>query len=117
MGEIVKELFPQPPAFVWASDRCTQVYDPELGECFWVKNLKKIKQKAYPLESVIMVDDSPEKHGRNYGNLVRVRPFVGDMADNELPLLLPYLERLREVENIRTIEKRQWRVEVASQEP
>lgn len=109
---IVQAIFPQAPAFVWTGDRCTPCVDMDTGERFWVKNLKKIRQRGYPLEAVIVVDDSPEKHSRNYGNLVRVKPYTGDVEDRELLLLLRYLDALHAVENVRAVEKRQWRSEV-----
>ena len=110
--EIVEALFPYAPFFVWASDRCTQAYDPERGEHFSVKNLRKVKQRGYQLEQVIVVDDTAEKHQQNYGNLVRVIEWTGDLEDTELLLLMPYLQELRTVENIRAVEKRDWRSQV-----
>lgn len=110
---IVEALFPYAPVFVWASDRCGRGYDPECGEQFSVKNLRKVKQRGYRLEQVIVVDDTAEKHQQNYGNLVRIREWTGDLEDTELLRLLSYLEKLRTSENIRTVEKRQWRTGVS----
>ena len=56
-----------------------------------------------------MLDDSPEKLARHYGNHIRVRAFTGDAKDTELRDLLPFLNGLRSVENVRTVEKRHWR--------
>lgn len=109
---VVEAVFPQAPSFVWASDRCSETVDWETGERFGAKNLKKIKQRGYPLGAVIVVDDSPEKHRRNYGNLVRVVPFLGDEADQELRLLRSYLDALRTVDDVRAVEKRRWRSQV-----
>ena len=55
-AEVTSAFFaePQKLAFVWASDRCTQAHDQETGELCWQKNLKKVKQKGYPLESIIV---------------------------------------------------------------
>ena len=110
-AEVVARIFPDPAelAFIWASDRCSLRYDPELFEYYWRKNLKKLRRKGYAPERIIAVDDSPRKWETSYGNLVRVRPFEGDPADAELKLLLPYLCELRKAENIRTVEKRLWR--------
>ena len=71
--------------------------------------LKKLKRAGYSLESVLVIDDSPEKHVRNYGNLIRVRPFVGDANDSELRHLLPFLNWIRFRDDVRQIEKRNWR--------
>ena len=55
-----------------------------------------------------MIDDTPEKLLRHYGNLVRVREYTGQMHDNELKILVEFLEYLKDVSSIRKIEKRGW---------
>jgi TFIIF-interacting CTD phosphatase-like protein len=108
---IVSAIFENPKSlwFVWASDRCTVAYDLERFEYYNRKNLKKVKRKGYRLESIITVDDTPQKWERSYGNLVRVNPFEGEETDDELKYLLLYLDKLRYEENIRSVEKRFWR--------
>ncbi|MEO7716022.1 MAG: HAD family hydrolase [Capsulimonas sp.] len=108
---IVQILFPQPPSFLWAIERCTVRYDPDCDAHVGTKNLVKLKRRGYRLEQVIVVDDSPEKHLRSYGNLVRVAPWTGDTADDDLLRLPRYLRTLANVENVRTVEKRRWRSE------
>jgi RNA polymerase II subunit A small phosphatase-like protein len=110
-GTVTENIFPPGvrPSFVWSRDRCTLRVEPEYREEIWLKDLKKIKRKGYDLDRVIMVDDSPEKLMRNYGNLVVVRPYFGDIEDNELELLGEYLRGLATVENVREIDKRNWR--------
>lgn len=98
-------------AFFWAAERCTQRFDHETRQYFTVKKLRKVEQQGFDLARVVVVDDSPEKHRLNYGNLVPVTPFVGDPADSELPDLLAYLESIEAVPNVRGIEKRNWRAE------
>lgn len=108
---IVSAIFEKPEAlsFVWASDRCTVAYDIEWFEYYYRKNIKKVKRKGYLLESIIAVDDTPQKWERSYGNLVRLHPFEGDENDDELKYLQLYLERLKSAGNIRSLEKRFWR--------
>jgi hypothetical protein len=36
-----------------------------------------------------MLDDTPQKVERHYGNHVRVRPFLGDASDRQLRDVLP----------------------------
>lgn len=95
--------------FVFASDRCTHWTDPETWERHKLKDLRKLRKLGFPKERILVVDDSPEKLQRSYGNLVRVAPFEGDPSDDELSHLARYLMALGEVENIRAIEKRGWR--------
>ncbi len=95
--------------FVWSASRCTRKLDPETGELCDAKPLRKLRRRGVSLARLLVVDDSPEKHRQNYGNLIRVTPFLGDPADAELRDLLPFLERLRDVPDVRPIEKRAWR--------
>ncbi len=95
--------------FVWGGDRCTFVTNPYMRQYYWVKDLKKLYRRGYRKEEIIFVDDTPRKLERSYGNLVRVHPFEGDPSDDELLVLMPYLEKLDAEENIRTVEKRGWR--------
>lgn len=108
---VVKELFGADPglAFFWSRERCTWTFDPETMSHEWAKNLSKVKRLGYSLEHVIMIDDTAAKLTRNYGNLVQIKMFEGDMQDRELTLLMAYLADLKSRDNIRTIEKRGWR--------
>lgn len=98
-----------PLTFIWASDRCTATRDMDLDTWALAKRLRKLRRIGYDLHRVVMVDDSPEKHTKNYGNLVRVTPFLGDTADRELVLLARYLIELAAQTDIRAVEKRFWR--------
>lgn len=101
-----------PLAFLWSRERCTRRYDPERQDEYWLKDLKKVERLGYSLDRILMVDDSPEKLQRNYGNHIRVTPFVGDPNDIELQQLISFLEHLRDAENVRSVEKRGWRSKV-----
>ena len=106
-ADIVRELFSSPPQFVWCRERCVRRLNPETLEVEFVKDLKKLRRLGWDLASVIVVDDSPEKLSRNYGNLVRVQPYAGGM-DDVLELLAGYLAKLSEEQDVRRIEKRGW---------
>jgi len=108
---VVEALFAAHPLeFVWSRERCTPRFDPENYSIIWAKNLDKLRRKGHALEHVLMIDDSPEKFSRHYGNLVRVRPFEGRTDDDELARLLPYLLTLKDAPNVRALEKRDWRM-------
>lgn len=95
-------------AFVWGRDRCTQRYDPEQLESYFVKDLKKVRRRGYSLARLLIVEDTPQKVERQYGNAVYVPSWEGSQEDEVLLQLLD-LCSIRAEPNFRTIEKRGWR--------
>lgn len=111
--QVVEKIFPADSLkFVWSSRRCSTMRDWTTGGYQTIKKLNKLKRYGWPLESVIAIDDTPAKHSRNYGNLVAVREFTGDDTDEELLLLMRYLDTLLDAPNVRSVEKRWWRTQV-----
>jgi len=94
--------------FVWGRSRCTTKRNFELDEYVHEKRLKKIKNQGFLLEKALIVDDSPEKTRDNFGNVIYIAPFKGEMPDDSLLNLHEYLMTIKEVENVRKIEKRGW---------
>jgi TFIIF-interacting CTD phosphatase-like protein len=108
---VIPHIFPDPDQliFVWSRSKCTLHYDHEDEEYFWRKNLDKVKRPfRRSLEQILVIDDSPKKLDRHYGNLISVLPFEGSACDTELRDILPFLEWIRSVPNVRIIEKRHW---------
>jgi len=105
--------------FVWGRKRCTygihpsaydaDVYVDSYNHYQYVKILKKGKKRGFALERVLIVDNTPSKASRNYGNAIYPTAYLGDPNDTELPLLLTYLIGLRDIDNVRLIEKRNWK--------
>lgn len=109
-AQVVAQIFPTGSLkFVWSSRRCTRTRNWMTGEYTTAKKLAKLKRHGFALESIIAVDDTPSKYANSYGNLVTVREFEGDLADDELPALAAYLKTLLPHPNVRRIEKRFWR--------
>ncbi|MBB6095638.1 RNA polymerase II subunit A small phosphatase-like protein [Povalibacter uvarum] len=104
-------IFPDPTTleFIWARDKCTRRWEPESQTEVHAKRLAKLTRFGYDLRRVLVVDDSPEKHEKNYGNLVRISAFEGDPADAELLHLAKYLHELSQQPDMRRVEKRGWR--------
>lgn len=94
---------------IWGRSRCSVKRDYDYDQYNFEKRLDKLKKQGFRLEQIIIVDDSPEKTRNNYGNAVYIKEFTGDTSDEELKFLYDYLLTLKDVENIRTIEKRGWR--------
>jgi RNA polymerase II subunit A small phosphatase-like protein len=97
------------PVFVWGRSRCGRRFDPEEYEFSYLKDLKKVKRLGFDLDRVLIVDDTPAKLSRNYGNAVYISPWTGQADDDELVQLLRYLATLTELTKVRNLEKRGWR--------
>ena len=112
--DIVKNIVPENYSlhFIYGRTKCTLKYLFDYYEYVYLKNLSKLKRLNYSLERILIVDDSPEKIRMNYGNHIGVVPFTGSKADNELFLLIKYLDKIKSISNVRKIEKRGWRSEI-----
>lgn len=99
------------PRFVWSRERCTQVYDSEDRKYRFVKDLKKVKKRNYNLNRVLVVDDSPHKLYRSYGNHIHIKHYFGDLEDNELLFLEEYLISIADSKTVRSMDKRFWRAQ------
>ena len=100
-----------PLEFTFTDERCTKRINLESSEVTAIKDLKKVKRsRGEDLAQVLVVDDRPEGLSRNYGNLIKVRPFNGDVSDSELLKLARYLKDLadQEIDDFRRLEKRGW---------
>ena len=119
--EMVKKLgLNQKAEFCWARSKATFKRPPtfnsdgdlnihSLDHHFFVKRLKKVKKLGFDLDKMLIVDDTPHKSQENYGNAIYVSEFKGNQNDNELFQLREYLDTLKQVENVRIIEKRNWK--------
>ena len=116
--EIANQIIPKEMSleFIWGRSRCTYQYNSQeelLNEeiqdhYHYIKPLKKLKKKGFKLDRILIVDDSPHKSKDNFGNVIYPRAFVGNPKDVELKLLAKYLISLKDKENVRRIEKRNW---------
>ncbi|MEO1140253.1 MAG: HAD family hydrolase [Pseudomonadota bacterium] len=90
---IATEIFPDENRlhFVWGASRTTTKrtmpedyarFGGELGDYHYQKRLAKLKQFGWPLERILIIDDSPEKCATNYGNAVYPKPYEGQEQDD-----------------------------------
>ncbi len=116
---MVDEIFPSRAdlRFAWGRSQCeyhevTSDVDDEVsfraGHLNFLKPLSKLEPDGWPLDRVLIVDDSPEKCVLNEDNAIYPTPFHGDPGDDELLHLLDYLETLKDRVNVRAVEKRNW---------
>ena len=110
---IMKQILPKDYAieFVWGRTKCSLKRDYDLDSYFYTKPLKKLKNKGYLLERILIVDDSNEKVKDNFGNAIYVKAFTG-VPDDELKKLMCYLDSLKDLTNVKMIEKRDWYLKV-----
>jgi len=108
---VISQIMPRDVVvgFVWGRSRCTRKIDHELQEEYYLKDLRRVKQRGYDLRRVLIVEDSPRKVARNYGNAIYVSPYEGDASDDELPQLASYLRSICSLADVRRLEKRNWR--------
>ncbi|WKW46896.1 HAD family hydrolase [Myroides sp. JBRI-B21084] len=119
--KIVEKIFPQDYKleFIWGRSRCTTTNESLFDEYgnysdYYIqhfnhtKPLKKVKKKGFDLERILIIDDTPNKSKKNYGNAIYPKEFTGDSTDNELKTLAIYLKSLKNEKNVRIIEKRGW---------
>jgi len=111
---VVSEILPADLRleFLWGRERCVYRFDGERHETYFVKDLKKAKRRGFDLARTLVVDDSPEKLERNYGNAIYIKPYLGTLADRELQRLSQYLRTFAGIDDVRRVEKRGWRQQV-----
>ncbi|PRQ08721.1 HAD family hydrolase [Enhygromyxa salina] len=95
--------------FIFARDRCTQVWDAEREQTYWRKDIAELHGFGFGPGSILVVDDKPKGLECSHANLIPVRPFEGDPEDLELPMLRRYLEQLGPLDDVRQADKRRWR--------
>jgi RNA polymerase II subunit A small phosphatase-like protein len=124
VAAVAQRIFPDPSLlrFVWGRSRASLRRFPSPDDVYldwpsdhrhYLKPLAKLKRRGWPLERILIVDDTPEKCVRNYGNAIYARPFEGEEDDTELKLLGAYLATLKDRPNVRQVEKRRWRDEMS----
>ncbi len=72
-----------------------------------------MKRLGYELERVLFADDTPRNLERDYGNHVGIARCEGVLHDEELLWLASCVVRIAAQPNLRSLEKRRWRAEIA----
>ncbi len=110
--------------FLWARSRCTvssqsynsfDIYSYNQPYQIYIKNLNKLFKRGYNKAHTLILDDSPEKVQKNYGNWIPIKEFKGK-DDCDLLFLIDYLKVIKDVENVRVIEKRNWKQGIVNKE-
>ena len=111
VAEIARQIRPEGTGFkfTWSREHCTMHYDLQWNDYFYLKKLSKLAKFGYSLEKILMIEDTPQNLKQNYSNAVIVSKFTG-VPDEELLHLKNYLYSFKDVENVRKIEKRHWKM-------
>ncbi len=108
---ILAEIIPwsRELAFLWCREECEVHVDQASQQSGLVKQLSAVEAAGHHLARVVVLDDSPQKHPSDRGNLLPIRAYCGESFDEELLATLEYLRTLEAEEDIRTIAKGSWR--------
>lgn len=117
-------------AFVFTKDRCTRkAVEDEATRLLYeyhTKPLRKVwrrtsyRQSGWSSHNTLILEDTPQNCVDNFGNALYIRTFdIMDTrrTDSALLILQAFLDRLRDVNDVRTIEKRNWERLCASAAP
>ena len=108
-------------SFVFTKSKCSRKavpdYETQLLYEYHTKPLRKVwrrrsmRKLGWSPKNTLILEDTPQNCVSNYGNALYIRTFdVTDIgrSDSALLILQAFLDRLRHVEDVRTIEKRDW---------
>jgi RNA polymerase II subunit A small phosphatase-like protein len=98
--------------FFYSEKNCTPKYEYGdgwgMGHMVYQKKISKLSKRGWDMEKVLMLDDKPE-YIDSYGNVIKVDPFYGDTSDSELLKVMKYLDLIKNEENYRSVDKRNWK--------
>jgi len=107
--EIFSQVFTYLPlVFIHNEKHCLVRQDID-GRSISIKPLAQLSQYGFELSRILMIDDSVEKHGMNSANLILVRPYYAIYEDNELFLLVHYLDSIKQQVNFLRLNNLHWR--------
>jgi len=108
-------------SFVYTKSRCSRKavpdHETQLLYEYHTKPLRKVwrrnsmKKLGWSPKNTLILEDTPQNCVSNYGNALYIRTYdVTDLGRQDMALLVlqAFLDRLRHVEDVRTIEKRDW---------
>lgn len=71
----------------------------------WLKDLNKVKRRGFPLERILVLDDTPAALARHRGNQLRAPRWTGNPKDTFLLDAIPLVKRLALEPNVRAADK------------
>lgn len=99
-------------AFFYSEKNCTPKYSYGdgwgMGHFLSYKKISKLRKRGWDINKILMIDDKPELIDC-YGNVIGIDPFYGE-EDDSLLNLIKYLDSIKDVENIRSLNKQNWKL-------
>jgi len=95
------------PIFVYGRNKCN--VKTVNGKPVYVKPLRWLEDHGYPIDKMIIVDDSPEKCVDNIENAIIPKKFKCQKYDSELLDLLHYLKSIHHEDNFRALYHENWK--------
>jgi len=97
------------PSFIWSRQHCIKMYNRNTHQNHYVIDINKLKKRGFNIKNIIIIDDSRKKTMHLINNTLIVRKYLGEEDDNELYVLLNFLEQIGDCNDIRTVKKDNWR--------
>lgn len=79
---------------------CLRKLNSETHTYSYNKNITYLVKLNLKLEQIIIVDDNPDNAIINRGNIIVIKPFIGDLDDQELKFLYDYLLTIRYTKDV-----------------
>jgi RNA polymerase II subunit A small phosphatase-like protein len=95
------------PKFLLHQENCSSYQDPVSRNHHLLKELSKLKEYS-SLSNMIAIDDRYESYANDRANLIKVEPFYRDLRDDVLLKLVDYLEKIKDVKDVREVDKSEW---------
>jgi RNA polymerase II subunit A small phosphatase-like protein len=107
VSSIVEKILPNniKLEIMWGQSWCNYKLNSETNTYVYEKDINTLTKLNFKLEEIIYVDDSLYNAKVNKGNAIIIKPFFGDQNDQELKTLFDYLLTLRNIEDIRNIDR------------
>lgn len=95
------------PKFLLHQNNCIISTDRKTYNKYFLKELCKLEEFS-SLSNMIAIDDRFESFSEDPDNLIKIEPFYCNKKDNVLLRLIDYLESIKGVVDVRTIDKSNW---------
>lgn len=104
---IIQNIFlKDKPHIVWTRDKCENIIDINYEYTF-IKPLRKFircfKKYNFNYSNLFIIDDMPETARLNKFNFIQIKSFDGNENDDKLKILINYLSKIKNYEDIRLI--------------